>query len=85
MEMRGGASLGQGAAVRRLGPGVGAGRGAERAMAAQEGLEDADRRSVGLGQFGWLAHQGAVERQRVKALRFKRLLDARVERFDAPS
>ena len=52
-------------------------------MAAQERLEDADRRSVGLGQFGWLAHQGAVESQRFDAARLQRCLDARVERFCA--
>ena len=59
------------------------GQGAERAMAAQEGLEDADRRPVGLGQFGWLAHQTAVESQRFDATRFERCLDARVERLRA--
>ncbi len=52
-------------------------------MAAQERLEDADRRPVGLGQLGWLAHQPAVESQRFDALRFERFLDARVERFRA--
>ena len=52
-------------------------------MAAQERLEDADRRPVGLGQFGWLAHQPAVESQRFDAARFERFLDARVERFGA--
>ena len=52
-------------------------------MAAQEGLEDADRRSVRLGQFGWLAHQTAFESERLDVASFERFLDARVERFRA--
>ncbi len=50
-------------------------------MAAQEGLEDANRRSIGLGHFGRLAHQGAAESQRFDAAGLERCLDPRIERF----
>src|SRR5580693_7332601 len=52
-------------------------------MAAQERLEDADRRPLGLGQFAWLAHQPAVKSQRFDAARAERFLNTRVERFGA--
>ena len=72
MGTRFGASSGQGAAEafrrRRR-----SGQGPERTMAAQEGPEDADRRSIGLGQFCRLAHQSAVESQRFDATRFERV------------
>ncbi len=81
IETRAGASRGHGAAVRRLGAGVGAGRGPSARWRRQKAVKTPTGAPSGLAELGRLAHQAAIEARALRRRALERCLDARVERY----